>query len=132
MKTTSQSDPIQDFYTQFTSILGKQRFVLCFIGTGLVIILLFGALIFSLAFGLFFGFVLLALTFDLPYRLLRQVLRSQDLHPHLIKLPVRRIAFNCALLVMPVLFVFIVVRGLQNIGFCSQALICTFDRLLSP
>ena len=132
MKTTSQSDSIQSFYDQITRALSTQQFVLGFMGIGFVVILLFGALIFSLAFGLFFGFVLLALTFDPPYRLLRQLFRSQDLPPHLIKLPFRRTALNCAALVMPALFVFIGVQGLQNIGFCSQALICTFGRLLAP
>jgi hypothetical protein len=132
MKVTSQTDSVQDFYNQFTRVLSTPGFVLWFMGIGFVIIVLFGALIFSLAFGLFFGFVLLALTFELPYRLFRQMLGFQELPPHLIKLPIRRVVVNCALLVMPILFIFLGVRGLQNIGFCSQALICAFGKLVAP
>jgi hypothetical protein len=132
MKATGQTDPIQDFYGQVTRVLSTPRFVLWFIGLDLAIIVLFGALIFSIVFGLVFGFVILALTFELPYRLLRRMVGFQDLPPHLINLPIRRVVFNCAVLVMPALFVFIGVRGLQNIGFCSQALICTFGKVVAP
>jgi hypothetical protein len=132
MKTKRPSDSVQSFYDQITVALSTTHFVLGFLGIGFVIILLFGALIFSIALGLFLGFVLLALSFESPYCLMRQVLHLEGLPPHLIKVPVRRIVFNCASLVMPALFIFIGVKGLQSIGFCSQALICTFGRLLAP
>jgi hypothetical protein len=131
-KNKIQSDPVQSFYDQITVALSTTNFVLGFMGIGFVIILLFGALTFSITFGLLFGFILLAVTFNPPYRLLCKMFHFQDLPPHLIKLPIRRIAFNCVSLVMPVFFILIGVRGLQNIGFCSQALICTFSRLLAP
>jgi hypothetical protein len=132
MKSKRQPNPIESFYSQITVALSSTDFVLGFLGIGFVLILLFGALIFSLALGLILGFFLLAITFEAPYRLMRQVLRLEGLPPHLIKLPVRRIVYNCALLVMPALFLFIGVRGLQVTGFCSQALICTFVRWFLP
>jgi hypothetical protein len=132
MKTKSPSDQVQRFYGQITVALSTTNFVLGFIGTGLIIILLFGALIFSIAFGLLFGFVLLALTFESPYRLLRRVFGLEGLPPHLIKLPSSRIVFNCAVLIFPALFILLGVKGLQTIGFCSQTLICTVGRLFAP
>ncbi len=132
MKTKRQPDPVQNFYDQITVALSTTRFILGFLGIGFVIVLLFGALIFLIVLGLLLGFVLLALSFESPYRLMRQLFRLEGLPPHLIRVPVRRIVFNCASLVMPALFIFIGVKGLQSIGFCSQALICTFGRLLAP
>jgi hypothetical protein len=132
MKTTGQTNPKQDFDFQFNRVLSMPQFVVWFGGIGFAIILLFGALIFSIAFGLFFGFVILASTFELPYRLFRRMASFEELPLHVIRRPIRRIVLNCALLAMPMLFIVIGVKGLQNIGFCSQALICTFSRLLAP
>jgi len=127
-----KSDPLQSFYDQITVALSTTDFVLGFLGIGFVIILLFGVLIFSIVVGLFLGFFLLALSFEFPYRLMRQAFRFEGLPPHLIKIPISRIAFNCASLIFPAVFIFIGARGLQTIGFCSQALICTFGRWLAP
>ena len=132
MKSKIPSDPIQGFYDQVIVALSTTHFVLGFMGIGFVIVLLFGALIFCIVFGLFFAFYLLALTFDSPYRLMRRILRLEGLPPHLIQLSVSRIVFNCTSLVFPALFLFLGVRGLQTMGFCSQALICSLGKLLVP
>lgn len=132
MKTKNSSDPVQSFYEQITVALSTTHFVLGFIGIGFVIIFLFGALIFCIAFGLFFSFILLSLTFELPYRLMRRMLSLEGLPPHIIKVPITRIVSNCASLVFPALFIFIGVRGLQTIGFCSQALVCILGKLFVP
>ena len=130
MKSKTKLDPVQSFYDQIIVVFSTTEFVLGFIGIGFVIILLFGALIFCIVFGLFFEFYLLALTFDSPYRLMRRVLRLEGLPPHLIQLPASRIASNCIALIFPALFLFLGIRGLQTIGFCSQALICSLGKLL--
>jgi hypothetical protein len=128
-KNKIQSDPVQSFYDQITVTLSTTNFVLGFIGIGFVFLLVFGALIFCIAFGLVFAFYLLALTFDTPYRLMRHMLGVGGLPPHLIKLPVSRIVTNCIAMVIPVLFLFLGLRGLQTIDFCSQALVCSLGNL---
>jgi hypothetical protein len=86
MKTTriNQSNPDQEFYTQFARRVYTNRFIFGFLGVSVLIFVFFGVLVWFIAFGLCYGFMKLALTFDPPYRLLLRIFRLKDLPPHLV------------------------------------------------
>ena len=131
-KGINQPDPHQEFYTQFTRRVYTSRFIFAFLGASVFIFIFFGVLVWFIAFGLLAGFMNLVLTFDPPYRLLLQILRLRDLPPHLIKPSFGRILLSCAILIFPAFLVYVGVRVLYMVGFCSQNLICSLGQLLLP
>src|SRR6266508_492145 len=131
-KNINPSNPDQEFYAQFRRRFYTNRFIFGFLGAGVLIFVFFGALVWFIAFCLFYGFMKLALTFDPPYRLIRQIFRLKDLPPHLVKLSFGRILFSCATLIFPVFFVCVGARVLYMVGFCSQNLLCSLGRFLPP
>jgi hypothetical protein len=132
IKGINHSDQNQEFYKQFTRLVYTNRFIFGFLGASALIAVFFGVLVWFIAFGLFYGFMKLALTFDAPYRLLLQIFRLKDLPPHLIKLSLGQVLLSCATMIFPVFFVYVGMRVLYMVGFCSQNLICSLGRLVLP
>jgi hypothetical protein len=121
-----------EFLRLFTRTVTTDSFFLGFLGIDVLILIFFGYHIFFIALGLIYGYRILAVTFDPPYRLLRSIFRFQTLPPHLVKPSPRRTLFYCASLLIPAFLIFLGIAGLQNGGFCAQNLICRFGQKLFP
>jgi divalent metal cation (Fe/Co/Zn/Cd) transporter len=128
---TTQSALYEEFAKQFARATSTNKFVFGFLGISAIIFILFGFLIWVIAFGVFYGILKLALIFDAPYRLLVWVCHFQNLPPHLVKPPLKSVIYSLVSLIFPALFVFAGVKGLQNTGFYSQNIIWIFSRAFS-
>jgi hypothetical protein len=109
--------------------------LLLFVGVGLLVNILFGFGIFSIAFGAFLAWALLASTFEFPYRLMVAVLRLPNAPTHLPPArPLQRIII-CVALLTPALLIAAGVLFLHRVPFCIQNPLCliwTLLRRLSP
>jgi hypothetical protein len=132
MKDELAPQPVthNEFLRLFTRTVTTDNFFLGFLGVDALILIFFGYHIFFIALGLIYGYRILALTFDPPYRLLRSIFRFQALPPHLVKPSLRRTLFYCASLIIPAFLIFLGMAGLHNGGFCAQNLICRFGQVL--
>jgi len=133
MKTdvTTQTASHEEFANAFSREIATNKFVFGFLGISALIFILFGVLIWVIVFGLFYGLLKLALIFDAPYRLLIRICHFENLPPHLVKPPLRSVIYTIVSLIFPGFFVFVGVKGLQNIGFYPQNLIWIFSRAFS-
>jgi hypothetical protein len=133
MKTdvATQSVLYEEFANAFARATATNKFIFGFLGISAFIFLLFGFLIWVIAFGFFYGLLKLALILDAPYRLLVRICHFENLPPHLVKPPCRSVIYTIVSLIFPAFFVFIGVKGLQNFGFYSQNLIWIFSRAFS-
>jgi len=129
MKTDSRDQPVS--YKEFAALFGNavsremstNAFIFRFFGISMLIIF-FGVLVYCIVIGLFLGLELIALIFDPAYQLFRNILRLQNVPPHLVKPPFSLILVTCLLLAFPSLFIFIGIRGFSSSGFCAQSLVC--------
>jgi len=128
---TTQSGLYQEFAKQFARATATNKFIFGFLGISALIFILFGFLIWVIAFGLFYGLLKLALILDAPYRLLVWLCQFENLPPHLVKPPLRSVIYTLVSLIFPAFFVFIGVKGLQTIGFSAQNLIWILYRAFS-
>ena len=131
MKThpSKKSDPNQEVYDEFSRIMASNRFIFGFMGIFLGISLSLGILVSVIVSGLWIGLILLGRTFDPPYQLLRAVLHFGNLPPHLHQVSFWEKVWACVGMLVPALFVYIGVRGLQVGGFCMQSPICALAGL---
>ena len=127
----TQSALHEEFAKQFARATATNKFIFGFLGISALIFILFGFLIWVIAFGLFYGLLKLALVFDPPYRLLVWICHFENLPPHLVKPPLRSVLYALASLIFPAFFVFVGVKGLQSIGFYPQNLIWICSRAFS-
>ena len=119
-----------EFLRLFTRTVTTDSFFLGFLGIDALILIFFGYHIFFITLGLIYGYRILAVTFDPPYRLLRLIFRFQTLPPHLVKPSLWRTLFYCASLIIPAFLIYLGIAGLHNVGFCAQNLICRFGQVL--
>jgi len=127
----TQTATHEEFAKAFARATGSNKFIFGFLGISALIFIVFGILIYVIVFGLFYGLLKLALIFDAPYRLLVWICRFENLPPHLVKPPLRSVIYTMASLIFPAFFVFVGVKGLQNLGFYPQNLIWIFSRAFS-
>jgi len=133
MKTdvTIKTASHKEFAQAFSREIGTNKFIFGFFGISALIFILFGILIWVIIFGLFYGLVKLSLIFDAPYRLLLRICHFENLPPHVVKPPLMSMIYSITSLIFPAFFVFVGVKGLQNIGFYPQNLIWIFSRAFS-
>src|SRR5689334_24317128 len=115
MKTnpSKKSDPNHAVGNEISRIMASNRFIFGFMGISFAINLSLGPLFFLIGFGVLLGLIALGQAFDPPYQLLRVILRSGNLPPHLNQVSWLEKVWACIVMVFPALFLYLGVRGLQ-------------------
>ena len=126
MKTnlSKKPDPNQELRNKLSRVMASNKFIFGFMGIFLGISFSLGILIALIGSAIWMALLLLGQAFDPPYQLLRAILYFGDLPARLNHVALWYKIFMCAMLLIPALFVFIGVRGLQVGGFCMQSPIC--------
>ncbi len=126
MKTnfSKKSNPNQEVYDEFSRIMASNRFIFGFMGIFLAILFTLGLYVVIIASGIWLGLILMGRTFDTPYRFLRAILYFGKLPPHLNTVSFWEKVWACVAILVPALFVYIGVKGLQVGEFCVQSPMC--------
>jgi hypothetical protein len=132
MKTKIQKrpDPNQMVFHEFGLIFSSNRGIFLFFAICLPTIFLFGFFVAFILTGLFMGFILLARVFDLPYRLLRRLIRSVNSPSALTGISLWNKVFTIISMVIPAWMIYMGIKGLLTFEFCVS-LVCTLSESLA-